>query len=450
MLWAWYLDRPPHYTVTAPPPPVPNALDDFVRAAKARRHVLEMKYAEVDWHDLQVATMDARLLAKWKHNRGSAPLPEDIARVDMSVTMAQLLRDNAPAVQMIRAGLRCRFLMPFNAESPKYGWQRWQEANQAVACCSGLLAMRAIYSLRHAPPAVAADALVDFIHFNVLTQPRREVLMVRRRGYGELRDLAPRLSAGEARTVAARMEGIRQIRPSYAAWLEQERPWIVQGMTLGLAQENRHAYYTRLTNWLNVTPCPFRWPWVDLFYGWTVPHALVPARTDRYLKACAKVAKLPVAAHARYPTPSRDCVNWQRFGWDERDREQVGWALWEFQQDCLTLSVAVEGYHKAHGHYPVRLDDIVTDGWITRVPVDPFTQQGQISYRNAGKRFKLYSVGPDGRDDRGRAIVNRVTPEEERNWGPNRTRYLVKVTSEGDVVYSVNERAEDNSNSDRL
>jgi hypothetical protein len=61
------------------------------------------------------------------------------------------------------------------------------------------------------------------------------------------------------------------------------------------------------------------------------------------------------------------------------------------------LGLTAELYRQAHGQYPDTLDDLAA---ITPVPVDPFTGRPFV-YRREGTGFKLYSLGPNLKDDGG-------------------------------------------------
>jgi hypothetical protein len=74
--------------------------------------------------------------------------------------------------------------------------------------------------------------------------------------------------------------------------------------------------------------------------------------------------------------------------------------------------VAAELYRREVGHRPAALQDLVPR-WLPAVPVDAFNQGAPLGFREG----KLYSVGPDGRDEGGQATGpwhQAVPPEEVR------------------------------------
>jgi hypothetical protein len=66
----------------------------------------------------------------------------------------------------------------------------------------------------------------------------------------------------------------------------------------------------------------------------------------------------------------------------------------------LTVAeLAVRGYEASLGRPPATLSDLVPE-WLSQIPLDPFGN-GTLIYRPLTNSFLLYSVGPDGKDDRG-------------------------------------------------
>ena len=73
-------------------------------------------------------------------------------------------------------------------------------------------------------------------------------------------------------------------------------------------------------------------------------------------------------------------------------------------QDTLLLAtMALRAYKLDHGTYPAALSAL-SPIYLKSVPADPFAQSNPLRYKLTGDRYVLYSVGPDGRDDGGKAI----------------------------------------------
>ncbi len=67
----------------------------------------------------------------------------------------------------------------------------------------------------------------------------------------------------------------------------------------------------------------------------------------------------------------------------------------------LHVAVALAAYRSDNRHYPESLEELVPK-YIASIPNDFFTNQPPI-YRPNGAGYRLYSVGPNGKDDDGRS-----------------------------------------------
>lgn len=424
VLWGWYLNQPPHYRVTPPAIPAHNALDSFQRASEAMQHGGGLIDAKMNWRTAEVRLSD-----------GLPPLP-------------QFLRENETALRLIREGMPYAYVVPLDPrKSPKHYYLIQQASSNARWRCVRLLEVNALYRLQKSETFTAADALVDNIEFTTLYCPRHWLFL--NHGWTQLDGLRDDLSAQEARRIVARLASLHQRRDSYANYMERMRPYTIYDLTAGLAEVSPYKMSSVRLNVgssiIHPSPLEDRSDITNQFYAWTVPNAKVPGIADRYLTECIRVARQPFCAHSAYPPPPRDCMNWSRFGWNEPDKSHLQWLIREFQQDGLMLTIAIYGYRHEHHRFPDSLQELVRDGWVKELPVDPFTQRDTICYRHDAKTIVLYSRGPDGRDDGGKPIVLHYDSEQ------NLLRLArVRVNSTGDLLYGMNAAAEENSNSGRL
>ncbi len=70
------------------------------------------------------------------------------------------------------------------------------------------------------------------------------------------------------------------------------------------------------------------------------------------------------------------------------------------QDHLLLAALALRAYYNTHGRYPAALSAL-SPAFVKTLPGDPFNSGKPLRYRLTGKRYMLYSVGPDGKDDRG-------------------------------------------------
>lgn len=101
----------------------------------------------------------------------------------------------------------------------------------------------------------------------------------------------------------------------------------------------------------------------------------------------------------------------------------------ETQNRLLLLTLALRAYKLDNGQYPVKLTDL-TSKYLSKLPDDPFAMKGTFQYKRSGGKYIIYSIGPDGRDDGGKAVFDPSQPKDEQ--------YLVDHKSKGDIVAGVN------------
>jgi hypothetical protein len=78
----------------------------------------------------------------------------------------------------------------------------------------------------------------------------------------------------------------------------------------------------------------------------------------------------------------------------------------------LLTEMALRRYESAHGKAPERLADLVPD-FLPSVPLDPFANQ-TLTYHQVEGGHLLYSLGPDGVDDRGTPVSDRGMTKQSR------------------------------------
>jgi hypothetical protein len=299
------------------------------------------------------------------------------------------------------------------------------------------LEINALHYANGNDPHATAAAYIDLQQYQRLTTPGALPFY---RSRETLQAQVARLSVPEARDITARLACYTRNRRSYAEETAQQRTDYLN--FLATCFPDAYNWSRGINRWSLVTglwhPSPMQDRGVipNLWFAYTIPDAQVPARANRYLTACIAAARQPCSSHTRFPAPPPDVFNYNYFGWDEREKSRVAWAMRAFNEDALLMAFALEGYRNAHGAYPATLQALVADGWVATLPVDTFTFTATICYRRTGTRYRLYSRGPDGHDDGGKP----TTPNPK----------LVGPDSTGDVVYGITTSAEDNSNNGRL
>jgi hypothetical protein len=69
--------------------------------------------------------------------------------------------------------------------------------------------------------------------------------------------------------------------------------------------------------------------------------------------------------------------------------------------DALIAVIAILQYKAKTGQYPQDLQELVTAGYLEKLPMDPFSGS-TLAYRVTGDNFELYSFARDFDDDGGK------------------------------------------------
>jgi len=98
--------------------------------------------------------------------------------------------------------------------------------------------------------------------------------------------------------------------------------------------------------------------------------------------------------------------------------------------NLVLARLALHAYLKDKGVYPPNLQTLAPK-YLAKTPLDPFSDNQILRYRLTGKRYKLWSIGPDGRDDGARPALH-PSPRKPSH------RYNVAFDSTGDIVAQIN------------
>lgn len=94
---------------------------------------------------------------------------------------------------------------------------------------------------------------------------------------------------------------------------------------------------------------------------------------------------------------------------------ELGYRIQTEHAGLMTV-LALQRWQADQGSYPATLDELVTAGYLSELPPDPFGD-GPLTYRRGDEGFTLYSFGTNLTDDSGKPSVTRSG--EIRNWTNN-------------------------------
>ncbi len=105
------------------------------------------------------------------------------------------------------------------------------------------------------------------------------------------------------------------------------------------------------------------------------------------------------------------------------DNMVLKYAVNETHNNLLEASIALHVYKLNKGSYPDNLSQLSPE-YCKQALKDPFTEDKLLRYKKTSKRYSLYSVGPDGKDDQGQVITVR-----------NKIGKIdINVASKGDII----------------
>lgn len=144
-------------------------------------------------------------------------------------------------------------------------------------------------------------------------------------------------------------------------------------------------------------------------------------------------------AYLMNKTPHELHVNSKSHLWDELGSEcfmlkllgpahprisTLNWRLKTGRSGLLTV-IAIILYQKERAHYPTNLGELISNGYLKNLPLDPYSDKPLI-YKKADDGFVLYSVGENFKDDSGQIV---------RYTDGKRKGKIKKGAEEGDWVF---------------
>ncbi len=388
--------------------PSPNAYDDYVRAG-----------------NLAVETLGSETIPAAQ--RKGAPLSASGRQ--------RLVAANAPAVEALHAGFtkayRCPPSRSFTQTFPEYAKYR------SLARVQQFLAESAQQS---GDLSTAAARATDAVQLGI-DVPRGGTLIadlvgiaceaIGRRG---LWNLADSLDAPPARQTISRLERLGATRTPYTSTLTEEK----YAMQAGLGQLFRSASnpFDLARQFGTTSDTDGQADWKQALQIAMTSKRTAMTNITAYMDALIAQAKEPYRRdRPEVPLPP-DAIG--RMLAPVFSQAQFKDVINQAEHNLLTTYLAIRAFQKETGALPKSLDALVQRGLLKAVPVDPFAADGSpLRYRlERADRFTLYSVGPDGRDDQGRALVPKAEPGEKPSREPNRRN--VQIMDDGDLVARVN------------
>ncbi len=199
------------------------------------------------------------------------------------------------------------------------------------------------------------------------------------------------LDAAQARAAARRLEDVDRRQTAFADVLQEEE-WGTQASLLELFQS---------TDWRQtLTRILGNQSFFITARMYTTSKRQFLDDYTHYTDAEIATAKLPYATALAVPAPPlpNDLFTRSLVSIYSKAREKD--AECQAKNDLLMLEFALHAYRLEHGSYPVTLEKL-TPVYLESIPSDPFGTGESLHYQRTGKGYKLYSCGPNGKDDHG-------------------------------------------------
>jgi hypothetical protein len=412
--WHW-LNAVPTVHIPAPPPlPSPNAFDTFVKAND------------------QIVDGD---VISGIYSKGSQ-LPRDRKGIPYSdAEKAAAVAANAEALATLRSGFSQDYQNP-----SRRGFEALFPELAKFRNLARLLNAEGQVRETKGDFAGAAQSRLDSMQFGS-ELPRGGNLIsalvgiaCEKIGMRPLWALVDKLDASGAREAAKRLEMINARRASMADALLEEKWSSEVGLSKEFQRENTFnlakGLYSSTSDESSSNGPSFGSVILPLM---VTSKSQIMANHGAYMDAMAARARMPYQAVLHQPRPilPTDPINavllpvFDKASLKEKDMQM--------QSNLLLTAFALRAYQAEKGDSPENLEALVSGGYLSKIPADPFSESGEspVQYRRLENgKYLLYSIGPDGKDDAGMPIKSAYANGKPKDW--------VEADTKGDFVVGVN------------
>ncbi len=379
--------------------PSPNAFDTFITATKQL----------VD---------DKKISAALSPSKKDVPVSLEEKR--------KLVEENRQALATFRQGLNYEYM----DVSPRSLFTQFPYL-AGYRNLARVLSLESSINAEEHKPAAAVNSALDAMHLGVKV-PRGTILIGELVGIAceaigrkPLQKAVDQLSASEAKAAVNRLEKILSEKTTFADTLTEEKYMTINGLVEIFRDERNAGSLFGQTGVQDSSTMMMR--------AYLLLHSKQSVINNyaAYMDENIKMHKDAFPGPCGEMKPPKDpflsiiCPVFSQA--DFKDQETRAF------DGLLLMQLALHAYNLDHHAYPASLNELVGP-YVKQVPADPFALHGTLLYINKGATYVLYSVGPDGKDDRGKAIDD---PSKIKD-GIDRLRYYVDGQSKGDIVAGIN------------
>lgn len=231
-------------------------------------------------------------------------------------------------------------------------------------------------------------------------------------------ELVDRVDAKTARQAVTRLEKIEAQRWPVAENLRED----MQGTFRALY----HQRYARgplgtwkdLNSWLKITGEDYACDlWTSVTVVYEGPKVFVDY-ANASIKDLQDLAQKPWdPQQARLPATQAPIHTYDAYGFSYLEFQQRGYRAFSL---LLRTSLALRAYKLEHGSYPNSLESLKEEGYLAMLPIDPFSPTlAPLRYRKSPEgTMTLWSVGPDTKDDNGKALHGFTWLDKKQGYLP--------------------------------
>ena len=406
VLWIMSLGKAPVIVIPTHSVPNPNALDTFAMASWNVLDATKMSYAASETHT-----------GKDLNDRNYS-LKE----------MDALAEENKPALALFREGIGQEFAVPpVRSMSTLFPYLSGQRN------LARMLRFMAVTNEKHGEWKQAADIRIEGVAFGDKVKNRGVMLhtfvgvavqaISLKGAFAEVEHL----TASEAKDAARKLQKIIDREPAFADTL-QEESYSGQAEMVEIIRNTKGYSDIHKMFLVPGSPNDASAHTQALRYIFGDKSRMVSSYRD-YMAATIKNVRQPYASHPEAPTPPSDPLN-EMFD-PSFEGARFRDVSMKTETRMLLVAYALQAYRAEHGDYPETLEALAP-GILRKTPDDLYALTGTFKYRKMGKRYVLYSVGPDGKDNGGKAILNAAAPANST------VRTQPQSDSVGDILLGTN------------
>jgi hypothetical protein len=453
--WFHYMDFDPQIRIPVSTLPSPNAYEYYVLAAKREHNPVGMEFL------LEGLPPTVEInLSRGSHLPTTRQQSElERKRLDLK-RKRQALRQNAQTLALIRRGLAYAYKQPPDARFRGPAFMTGPVYTNDYLVYP--LYLEGEIREESGDAYGAVNSYLDALQIGVEIGHDT----IEARAQTRLWNLLYRLNAAQARSTARRMERLSKLSVPLADELRATK-WMYLASVMQHFHDPHWRIWDRYMNRAGAQPdiwspedmvayiktLPYSKRWMTRCYIDQWDRVIADAERPYCARQILKAGIRPSEPPFWIALPPTALASPLTFG-GGRDNSVYFSAYYATQNALLTVAYALRAYRLEHGRYPATLAALTLD-YLAVVPVDPFTG-APLRYWPLGTGYRLYSVGPDGKDDHGTPInepphiyptanisSNFKVPYGQMDQATFDTlgRYVVTIESQGDIVAGLNIRA---------